>query len=349
MGLIRKLKHTGLFLLLTTTSLSFAGTSDGGGGVGVRCPAGSSRVAFELLDLHEVQVKGEQIEDKPATMEQAIELAAGKLGNHFYKPSQMPPAQYIDYLKRNVVEKIFKRQSFTNPINGEVVHIEYVGDLALSSDIGDYQIKPGCSLEQIAYYFDRTNTLKIVASRWNELSWVDRAALVSHEIHYFLDRHNGLEDFGSSSKKTSGRARHFVGMLYSKTGVKPKYGAIPTTGIFTCATNTDSSHRNTWFEVFATGANEFTAVFESMQGYSSAYATSSVFIGNTLADITDWFSGKMDSSKGIHIATKEIIPTFSVRIMKAPRESPRFQAFMEKNGVTTPLGPEEELICWNPH
>lgn len=335
-------------LIMGMTPFSFAGTSDGGGGAGVRCPKSSSDIAFELLDLHEIQLNGEQIANSPTTLDEAIELSATKLGKHYYVPSIMPASWYIDFLKKNLVEKIFTGQSFTNPANGTVTKIEYVNDLSLADDLGNYRIKPGCALEQVAYYFDQTNSLKIVTSRWNELSWTDRSALVSHEIQYFLDRYNGLEDFGSNVKKTSTRARHFVGMLYSKTGIEPKYKSIPATGTLDCATNSNSLHKNTQFTVFSSGTNEFTAVFESIQNYSSAYATKAVFTNDILPSLTDWLDGEMDSTRLLNIATTETVPGFSVQIKKAPHQEPRLQAFMEKNGVKIPLSPEEEIICWDP-
>lgn len=347
--LIIKLKNLLPLLLFITTPFSFAGTSDGGGGVGVRCPSSSSTTAFELLDLHEVKLKGESIAESPATIEEAIVLSAYKLGTHYYISSIKPPSWYIDYLKKNIIEKIFHGKTFTNPINGSLVNIEYVEDLELSNDIGDYQIKEGCSLEQVAYYFDQTNTLKIVTTRWNELSWVGRSALVSHEIQYFLDRYNSLEDFGSSVKKTSMRVRNFIGTLYSKRGVEPKYKDIPATGDFSCATNVDSPHRNTQFSIFTTGSNDFTAVFESIQGYSSAYATKTVFTKNPLTNITDWFDGEMSSTEQLSIATTETTPNFSIKITKNQYENPKLQAFTEKKGVKIPLGPEEEILCWDPN
>ncbi len=334
-------------LVMSVGSFSFAGTSDGGGGVAVRCPKGSSDIALELLDLHEIKIKGEEIADQPTTMGEAIELSAYKLGRHYYHPSNLSVESYINYLQQNVVEKIFTGQSFTNPINGSTVKIEYVSDLPLAGDIGKYHIKPGCSLEHAAYFFDPTNTLKIVSSRWNELSWVDRSALVSHEIHYFLDRYNGLEDFGSANKKTSERARHLVGLFYSKVGVQPKYSSIPISKeTFGCQTNSRSS-QPTYFAVFKTGANEFTAIFDSIQEYSSAYVTKAVFNGN-LNDLININGGEVNSTQKLCIATSEVTPDFFIKITRAQHELPRFQAFTEVNGVKTPLGAEEEIFCTSP-
>jgi hypothetical protein len=335
-------------IVWSSASFAFAGTSDGGGGTGVRCPADVSPIAIELLDLHEVKLKGEQIAFQPTSLDEAIDLSATKLGNHYYVPSKVSSAPYIGYLKRNIVEKIFRGQPFTNPINGMPTKIEFVDDLPLADDIGTYSIKPGCSIEQVAYYFDNINTLKIVTSRWNELSWVDRSALVAHEIHYFLDRHNAIEDFDSQVKKTSERARNFVGMLYSQTGVTPKYASTPVANKFTCATNVNSEHRNTWFTVFSTGANEFSAVFESVQGYSSVYSTKAVFANNGLDSIMNWFDGEMNSSVELKIYTPESLLSFSIRITKAKYQNPRFQAFIEKSGEKKPFATEEEIICWDP-
>ncbi len=335
-------------LFMTLASISFAGTSDGGGGVGVRCPTGSSDIVFEVLDLHEIKLKGEIISNNPTTMDEAIDLSSYKLGNHFYMLSNRPPEQYIKYLKEHIVEKIFKGEPFTNPINGKTVTIEYVDDLPLSNDIGNYQIKSGCALEQVAYFYDDSNSLKIVSSRWDELSWADRSALVSHEIHYFLDRYNGLEDFGLDTKKTSERARHFVGMLYSKTGVEPKYKSIPKSGAFVCATNENSSRRQTYFAVFPSGINEFTVLFESVQNHSSSYATTAIFTSNVSTDLTDRLKGEMNSTQNLKISSDEVNATFSVKITKAVHEDPKFQAFVEQKGAVIPLGAEESLICWNP-
>lgn len=346
--------HRSLFVLLfaLASPVSFAGTgtSDGGGGAGVRCVNTGSNDSLELLDLHEIRVRREPLVDSPANMDEAIDLVSFKLGTHYYMPtSDKPSSWYINYLKKNLVEKIFKGQPFTNPLNGNTVTIEFVKDLPLAEDLGDYQIRPGCSLEQVAFYSDPANILKIVTARWNELSWIDRAALVSHEIQYFLDRFNGLEDFGSNRPKTSARTRHFVGMLYTRAGIEPKYGAIPQTGTYSCASNADPNNRKTWFTVFSTATDEFTAVFESIQGYSSAYATSAVFSENNVGDLTDWFDGEFEAEKNLHVATSESLPSFSVKLTKDRHDGPKLQVFIEEGGVKTPLASEEEIICWDPN
>lgn len=335
-------------LFFTFNSYARMGTSDGGGGVGVRCPSNVSPIAFELLDIHEIKLEGKVISHNLQNEAEAIQLASKNLGLHYYNPSSISPNQYIDYLKSNFVQSIFNGEAFYNPIVDELTQVEFVDSLPLSNDIGDYSVKPGCSLEQVAYYFDDSNTLKIVSTKWNELSWLDKSALVSHEVHYFLDRFNGIEDFASQHLKTSERVRRFTGLLYSTERVTPKYSISPKSGYYRCESNVDSEIRDTSFRVHSTGHNEFTAVFASAQGYSSAYQTVAVFDGVPLDALLAWPEGEFVIEKPLVVLTDEVIPNFSVRISKTWGRYPTLQVFMNKDGVKIPVASEEEILCWNP-
>src|SRR5665213_1823356 len=235
--ILRRLSYglaTVILVQISQSDAASAGTRDGGGGIGVRCPQGTGAPKdFELLDLHQARLDGVKVSYDPQMESDAVDLSTTLFANHIWYPATITVTELKQKLAGWFVP-IFNGQDWTDPDDGTVYHFQYVQSLPLSNDIGNYHIAPGCHLEQIAYFDDVANTLSI-ASNWDELDWLDRSALASHELVYFLDRREGMEYFGTNTIMTSEKSREFIGGLFSEVGIKSYSDSIPASGFAQCA------------------------------------------------------------------------------------------------------------------
>lgn len=326
--------------LVSATAL--AGTSDGGGGVGVRCQDGR----IELLDLHEAKIKGLRLLAHPSHEQDAIELASEKLGTHFALPHNRD--RYTKFVESSYVAPLFAGHSIQNPQTGQTVQVRYLESLPLSQDIGHYQTLPGCQLEQIAYMNDETSTLEIVKSNWAELDNLSRSALIAHEIFYYLDRSTGFDDKTlPDGKKTSERSRTFIGRLFSEEGVRPKFESVPTnqSDYRVCGRSDQNESTFTHFNIVKTGTSETTAVFSRAHGRSSLYEMKAVFSGLLPEDFNSAETA-FEQEAALQVEDALSGYSYNVRITKKKWGDLKFQTTVTKDGSDQPLGPELKLFCW---
>ncbi|MCJ8277054.1 MAG: hypothetical protein HRT44_04465 [Bdellovibrionales bacterium] len=184
-----------------------AGGVDGGGGIAVSCPDTDE---LELLDIHEARLSGLYFSNDPQSKNESMDRVARLFAQHFWNPDTIDMADYIALLRQNAVELIYD-----GGVVDDGMEVVFGPKLSLSPDVGTYKIKEGCSLEQVAYFDDKAQILKIYKDNWQRLSWLDKAALVTHEIIYLMERTDSLESFANGQKKvTSENTRTFVGRLF---------------------------------------------------------------------------------------------------------------------------------------
>ncbi len=276
-----KIKNSFLFLiyfLLCQYSNSFAfveGTRDGGGGVGVRCQTRNEiKSSLELLDLHEASIRNQLIMHNPLTEETAIQLTVNLFANHFWNPDTVPLAEYKKILTTEIISHLFRGESFMDFETKKTVKVEFVEDLALSKDIGTYHISKNCQLEQIAYFVDDVESLKISKKRWKELNWVNKAALISHELIYLMDRREGLENLNVFNPKiiTSEQTREFIGTLFSNEKLTSKSDSLPKLNqLLWCLGKRDNYNFDSHFWAYENTKGGLTLIWSTVFGLGSMY------------------------------------------------------------------------------
>lgn len=353
-----RFKNISLSILAAMFSYSVAakavsiGGSDGGGGVGVRCMDSAGQTAsFELLDLYEARQRNLTISHSPNNANEATELVVDLILPHFWNPDTIP----VSETKKNTFEallSIFKGTPYVGT-NGTLINVQFGADLPLSSDIGHYNIPAQCRLEQIAYFSDAHNVLHISQSHWNELNWLNRSALVAHEMIYMLERRDGLENFGKGGGKiTSELSRAFVGSLFSTNSVTPKSTTIPLNNYFVCRDDPHNRDHLTYFYAF----NEHTglsAVFNVVHGWGSVYQLKAHFSGADLEELTNTEQGEIHETTPLILTGHPNSPSFEVQIIKVKGAPAHFQAFQVLASGRVPVYQDQTLICdkgnYNPH
>jgi hypothetical protein len=335
----------GLLLIATCwSSVAFAvgiGGVDGGGGVGVRCPAGSGAPKnFELLDLQEARINGLVVTQNPQSLDTAANLVADLLGVHNWVPDDAPLGDLeTSYL--GIIQPILSEQSYQG------LNIQIVGNLPLSTDIGTYQILPGCQLEQVAYFDDTTSTLSIAAN-WDDLDWLDRAALVTHELTYLAERQKALEYYAVGGNMTSVRARAFVGQLFSTSSVDPLAASIPSSGYANCASGNNDPNP-TGFFAWDDGAGNVTATFETIIGYDSLYQMKASFVGVSLSQLLqNGSAGGVNVSAPLQFMNEPDAPSFIVQITMSQQNRLQFQLFEVQSTGPAPVSPTQMFSCYVP-
>lgn len=336
--------------LISQAQARVGGGVDGGGGVGVRCPVGSAPKEFELLDLHESRLHSLPSSWTPKSQEEAIELTATLLAKQIWNRSTMPLSELTAYYRDHLIGPIFNGQPIVDPDSGTVeLNVVYGPPLPLSKDIGQYEILPGCHLEQVAYTVDNTRTMYFDKVNWDQLDWLDKSALVAHEAVFAMDRGEGLEYFNAPpGTLTSERTRRFVGLLYSVKGVTPNSDSVPEDSAY-CVAN-DISHAQevmTYFYAFPTGQNELTTVFNLIEGFESAYQMKAIFSHVDLNNLMDIKNGAVQSSTSLTFTDEADAPPFTLQLVKQPGSQAQFQAFSSRTGQPVPVGPVRDMNCYS--
>jgi hypothetical protein len=275
---------------LTTTVICFSafagggGVGDGGGGVGVRCSDPSGASTIELLDIHEGRILGLAYEYSPQTNEEVANLAAKLFVSHFSEPVTHVQ-QMVQLFQWNMFLPAMRAEpfqilgiDFLNIWRNEgSATVSRVQSLNLSSDIGRVHIRPGCQLEQVAFFDDRTNIL-FLAENWNELDGLSKAAILLHEVIYLKNRHVGLEYAGTITPvyMTSERSRQLVGALLSTRGLLPRMAGVPEFDWIRCFSSFGGEHVTSIF-FYPSGPKSLVAVVDQVSGYSSAFSARAEF------------------------------------------------------------------------
>lgn len=316
------------FALLIGTSYAYAGGMEGGGGVGVRCGD-----KLEMLEVHESRLMGLELVATPNSEEEAIEISSKIVGEQSWLPLFQSKEELVEFLKEAVIRPMFTGQPFLmSDIDGQATKgsIEYVTDLPFSNDVGNYRIKSGCKLEQIAYFSDDDKSLKIVKSSWDKLDWLSRMVLVGHEAIYSGDRDmKNLRDLKLEQKpKTSEWTRHFISKLFSLQGLPAYSEGLPESNYKGCTGNQNGNEDTyTHFYIYKTESGA-TAIFDFIDGRSESYQIKSNFKGLDLSQET--FSSRAE----IIYSGAGIPSEFEIEITKSNEADPVLKLFEVKNGVS---------------
>lgn len=329
-------------IFFNTSAFASIGGVDGGGGVGVRCNAQPGYV--ELLDLHEGKMRGLNFETHPHTGEEAIALTASLLAEQMWNPDTIALDDYAKALAEIWVRPIFEG-GVVRLDDGRQVAVKFSdAQIPLSQDVGQYHIMPNCRLVQIAYFSDSNMSLTISRSYWDQLDWLEKAALASHEIIYFQDRISGLENLGTNlaGSITSERARFFVSALFSKQGFHGRYGELHASNLAKCVAGDQGS-----LTVFyVTGDDSSVSFrFNALVGRDSVFRTDATFQGVNAETMLDVRSGAIESAAVLVFSDETNTPDVELRLKKSVGAAPTLQAFVYQPGGLVPLTDPQTMAC----
>jgi hypothetical protein len=203
----------------------YAGGMHGGGGVGVRCNG-----ILEPLDLFEAKQSGMDLIPEPDTDEMAIQIMTERFAGHFWNPETIPMPNYVSTLRSLYFNSLYWGHVYVGifqprgPLH--TIPIIEVQSLPLSNDFGKVVIPRHCHLEQVLYFDDQAQMIKVVPSKLKELTRLGRMAFALHEVSYLYFRLSPMSisfsRWGIGRDNTSEEARNFVGNLLLKKKVPSK-------------------------------------------------------------------------------------------------------------------------------
>jgi len=191
------------------TATPVQGTINGGGGKGVRCNQ-NGRIVIRTLDLYEANVLYglEQI-NVPDAQDPALDIFTALLTRHLWNPDTIPMDEYKARFRELLTGNFLKKMRF----------IGSTQKLKLINDSYEPVLEDGCEVVQVAAYYDES-ILLVDKSLWDQMDWVNKIALLAHELIYYTDRQNGSTN--------SMAARKLVGLLFSTKGARPKADGVPS-------------------------------------------------------------------------------------------------------------------------
>jgi hypothetical protein len=209
-----------IFLILAQTlvSISFAsaGGVDGGGGIGVACNTRSG-THLELLDLYESQnIYHNELTDKESSLQQEVLKSFTRLlslDDNPYTQPYTPDQNFVNHV--------------LTTFNSMIDFIPQNSNLPFTNDATLPILKPGCQFVQIAIY-KSNQRIQLNKSLWDLLDNKNKAALILHESIYYGQRNIGDLD--------SDVTRKFVGRVFSKKQLLPKYFDMPAANVVFCNT-----------------------------------------------------------------------------------------------------------------
>jgi hypothetical protein len=171
------------------------GSGSTGGGFVVECPETPvSDKYVSLLDLYEIRNLGFTLVEPTGDIQQDYYESV----NRTYTLQGQP----------HLAEK--NKQDIDRNLKNFFLHTKFVNDvseLPTAHDIGSKPYIPSqCSIKQIAFMNDESNTIHILKPLWDQLNSRDQSALARHEIAGKVMRKNG--------QVTSVVSRNWVGHSY---------------------------------------------------------------------------------------------------------------------------------------
>jgi hypothetical protein len=334
---------TAWFLFLALFSLTaHAGTSSGGGGVGVRCVLPNGKSTLETLDIHEAKLKGLNFVSLPNNEEEAIELGSRLMANHYFAGYFTYVGEYQKFLKERIFEKIFKGDSIQESDTGGLIYQKEVSHLDLSNDYGKYSIAPNCHLEQIAYFDDSASTLFLNKSVFSEMDYLNQVAMFTHEIIYFLDRNYPSlhDDLDPNTPRTSEITRYFTGKLFSTIPPLSKLRVLEGTPHIMCENGTQDPQEFTEFRVFPNSDGSYSLLLNDTHGYGSPFRISSQI--NFNPELLMGIDSEFKTSGDLFVSDLITVDKFTFQIEKTAYNDPKIRLF--KNGIA--LGNFDEVSCY---
>ncbi|QLY24105.1 hypothetical protein [Bdellovibrio sp. KM01] len=190
----------GLLFLALQSHAKPQGGVDGGGGKSVVCRNSKGQItSAQTLDLFEAKnVYNLKLVQFSGSAEQISAKVQAKLKDSIGSGYDYNPF----YVRVNRIMKFVPASAVIKPID----------------DAAEVVLPKNCQLEQLAHYVD-DETLLVSQEIWSHLSNTEKAALISHEAVYRVDRAFGAKD--------SRRARRIVAHLFSDFAFEEVNGDMP--------------------------------------------------------------------------------------------------------------------------
>lgn len=170
------------------------GVSTSGGGVGVLCKGATGQPKLQLLDFYEASLAQQELVQSTGSFSRDYGTGMQRLRRLFEDPRPVTPNELND-----TVARFKKATQFTSH------------KLTPTSDMGATPTLPShCHYEQIAVYHDLNNNLVINKELWSQLDSLNKAALLTHEVLYKMQRIAFFTD--------SHQVRNLVRELFLKNG-----------------------------------------------------------------------------------------------------------------------------------
>lgn len=184
------------------------GGVDGGGGKSVLCRNSKGQItSAQTLDLFEAK---NVYNLKLTRYKESVEDISAKIQNK---------------LSRAMGEGAYNFAPFYNRVNKIMKFVPPSVVIKPIDDAAEVVLPKQCQLEQLAHYMD-DDTLVVSQEIWSHLDNTEKAALISHEALYRVER-----DFGA---KDSRRARKTVAYLFSDLALDEVNAGIPKEKAKTC-------------------------------------------------------------------------------------------------------------------
>lgn len=333
---MRKIEKTiviGTLLIgLLGSSVGFAhGGMHGGGGIGVRCNG-----KLELLDLFEARQQGFKLIKEPTSNHKAIELAAQKLTEHFWNPETIPFKEAQDMVRDTFITAIYKGSGAVQTVNEDGSIKEYplvsVAQLPLSNDTGLITLPTGCQLEQIIFFDDQEQNIIVIKSKLNELSRLDRMALVIHEVAYLQYRMGPMNVndpyWGKDRMITSQETREFVARLFGLKPLPPRSSFIPDLNVVPANCTDYDKSENLFENAFYSLNNntEYLWSFKYLYNYWAPYLTYAKFDYNFQDQLMDLEHGTVNTRGTIFIDKGFLTHSgLEIEVKKSPGQAPEIR------------------------
>lgn len=194
-------------------SVANAGPSSSGGGAALVCRDDNNKIASaELLDLYEARVTyGLKLVASTGSTEEDYYLAADRTYTLQGQPN------LAKHERANILEGLKRLYDLA----------QMTGTLPKLNDLGRVPDVPeGCAIEQLAIFDDAPNKIRIDSEIWSALDTLNRAALATHEAHYYFER--------TLKERTSESTRAYVAHIYAENFASPVNEGIPPEA-FSCS------------------------------------------------------------------------------------------------------------------
>ncbi len=244
------------------TPIELNGTINGGGGKGVLC-LNRGQQTYEVLDIYEGREHhklkySKEIRSEKEMVDTILDLLVRHFQNLFGSEKDLRAE-----IKKEFIEPLLNSIKYTEKNQ----RLKFVGD-DLSPLIAD-----NCKPIQLAIYYDEA-VLLIDGNYWAKLNWLNRTALLLHELIYRLAREKG--------QVNSIQSRRLVGSMLSDTGAKPIVFGVPERGFIRCFAEAGDSFSTINFDAYNLKTDDFSgveAVFYAMGLEVSLFHTSARFLG----------------------------------------------------------------------
>jgi len=265
---------------------TFQGTINGGGGKGVLCASNPENV--EVLDIYEGrELYNLNYSGSIAQSEKEMHaVVLKKFISHFYPQSEQTE-ENLKIISESIFNPLLKNIKFTAK-GQKLKHTVDASEPLISSD---------CKVVQLAVYYDES-VLIIDKEYWDKMDLRNKAALLLHELVYFMVRQQG--------ESNSIQSRKLVGHLLSDSGIRSRFQRLPKEKFATCEiSDRQATSKNTkiylFNEINAEGFEQAVLLFDQIEGKYSLFETFAEI--NVLKDF-DFLNPKESQFNRIQFGTK---------------------------------------------